>query len=116
MADHKTQLEEFIRIVRGEAASDLHLSIGRHPTIRVAGTLISLVRFEPLSGNDTLEFLNAMLTKEQKETFLREKEVDFSYSFGETIRFRGNAFIQRGGVGIALRYIPREIPSLAELH
>lgn len=113
--DYKKTLEQMIEIVRSQAASDLHLSIGRNPTIRVAGTLIPLQNLPVLTGNDTLEFLTVMLQKEQKERFLKEKELDYSYSADQVTRFRGNAFIQRSGVGIALRYIPRKIPTLEQL-
>ena len=115
MNDFKKQLTQIIEIIRSQGASDLHLSIGRHPTIRVAGTLIPLQNLPVLSGNDTLEFLNILLNKELKEEFLENKELDFSYSADEITRFRGNAFVQRSGVGIALRYIPRKIPHLDEL-
>jgi twitching motility protein PilT len=113
--NYKQTLDQIIEIVRSQAASDVHFSIGRHPTIRVAGTLIPLQNLPVLSGSDTLEFLTLMLSKEQKDRFLEDKELDYSYSADDITRFRGNAFIQRGGVGIALRYIPRKIPSLSEL-
>ncbi len=115
MEKYKQQMEQMIEIVRSQGASDLHLSIGRHPTIRVAGTLIPLQNMPVLSGNDTLELLTTMLSKEQKERFLKEKELDYSYSADQVTRFRGNAFVQRSGVGVALRYIPRKIPTLQEL-
>ena len=112
--NYQKHLTDLVEIIESEAASDLHLSIGRHPTIRVAGTLIPLVKYPKLSGSDTLEFLTLLLTPEEKEKFLLDKEIDFSYQHQE-IRFRGNGFVQRGGVGVALRYIPREIPSLEDL-
>lgn len=105
-----------VAIVRTQGGSDLHFSIGRHPTVRVAGALIPLQNFPLLTGNDTLEYLTVMLDKDQKDRFLNDKELDFSYSADQVTRFRGNGFVQRGGVGIALRYIPRKIPSLKELH
>lgn len=115
MQDYKKNLNTMIDIIRSQEASDLHLSIGRHPTIRVAGTLIPLQNFPVLTGNDTLEYLNLMLDKDHKASFLKAKELDFSYSVDEKTRFRGAAFVQRNGVGVALRHIPRVIPSLEEL-
>lgn len=114
--NYKDSLQELVDIVRTQGGSDLHFSIGRHPTIRVAGALIPLQNFPVLTGNDTLEYLTIMLEPDQKERFLNNKELDFSYSADQVTRFRGNAFVQRGGVGIALRYIPRRIPSLADLN
>ena len=110
--DYADSLKEMIEAVRSNAGSDLHFSVGRHPTMRVAGILIPLERFPVLTANDTLEYLTIMLDPKQKERFLNNKELDFSYSADQITRFRGNAFVQRSGVGIALRYIPRKIPSL----
>ena len=116
MNEYHQNLEELITIVRTRGGSDIHFSIGRHPTIRVAGALIPIQKIPVLTGNDTLEYLMSMLDEEKKDIFLERKELDFSYSADQITRFRGNAFVQRGGVGIALRYIPRKIPTLAELN
>ncbi len=112
----KTKLDELIDIVIKEGASDLHLSAGRKPTIRVAGDLISLVKQPELSKEDTLAFLSSLVGEERKKEFLETHEIDFSYSTQEGMRFRGNAFVQRGAVGVALRLIPAKIKTLEELN
>ena len=94
----------------------MHLLVGRHPVIRVAGELIPLVKQPQLTGKNADAFLNGFLIPEDKQIFARDKEIDFSYSFKNKVRFRGNAYYEKGNVGLALRLIPRKIPSLQELN
>jgi|TARA_B100002003_G_scaffold67543_1_gene62888 twitching motility protein PilT len=114
--NYKKQLDEMIDIVVKESASDLHLSSGNNPTIRVNGALIPLLKRPKLTKEDTLGFITELLTPEQMESFLKNKEMDFSYSYNKETRFRGNGFFQQGNVGVALRLIPRYIKSLEELN
>lgn len=114
--NYKKQLDELINTVVKESVSDLHLSSGNNPTIRVNGTLIPLLKRAKLTKEDTLGFIKEILTPEQLETFLKDKEADFSYSYNEEVRFRGNSFFQQGAIGIALRLIPKQIKSLEELN
>jgi len=114
--DYKKELEDIILTVIREGGSDIHLSADRHPTIRVSGGLIPLVKKDKLKPEDTLGFVSELLVADKKTEFLETKESDFSYSFGKEARFRGNAFFQRGSIGIALRLIPRDIKTLAELN
>jgi twitching motility protein PilT len=116
MADYSTQLNELILIVAKEGASDLHLTAGRHPTIRVAGDLIPLVNRPLLSADDTLGIAMEILNDTNKSIFLETKEIDFSYTPDGVVRFRGNAFFQRGLAGIALRLIPATIRTMDELN
>lgn len=113
--DYKREIEELIDIVIGEGGSDLHLSVGSHPMIRVAGSLIPLLKKPILSDVDALGFIQALLTKEQSQNFLSTKEVDFSYAYKGGVRFRGNGFFQRGGVSLALRHIPNVIRTFKDL-
>lgn len=115
--DYNRELEELIGIVVDERGSDLHFAVGAHPTIRVSGSLIPLLKKAILTLEDTLGFMQALLDTEEKvKKFLVEKEVDFSYAYKVGVRFRGNGFFQRGGISIALRHIPSAIPSLKELN
>ncbi|MDP6387836.1 MAG: PilT/PilU family type 4a pilus ATPase [Candidatus Pacebacteria bacterium] len=114
--NYKKELDKLIDIVVKEGASDLHLSVGNQPTIRVNGFLIALLKERKLSREDTLGFITEFLTEEQKKIFLSNKEIDFSFNFSEEVRFRGNGFFQQKGVGIALRLIPKHIKSLEELN
>ena len=115
--DYKRELDELIEIVVHENGSDLHFAVGAHPTIRVSGSLIPLLKKPTLTPEDSLGFLRALLGNAEKEAlFLKTKEVDFSYVYTDGVRFRGNGFFQRGGISVALRHIPRTIPSLKELN
>lgn len=114
--DYKKELEDIILTVIREGGSDIHLSADRHPTIRVAGSLIPLVKKDTLKPEDTLGFLTELIDKNKLDGFIKTKEIDFSYSFGKEARFRGNAFFQRGSIGVALRLIPKEIKTLSELN
>jgi len=109
-------LNSLIEVTIREGASDLHLPVGRHPIIRVAGELVPLVKQPQLTGKNSDAFLDVLLTPEDKQLFLKNKEIDFSYSFKNEARFRGNAYYEKGNIGIALRLIPRKIPTLQELN
>src|SRR3989344_5436234 len=114
--DYKKELNDLVETVVREGGSDLHLSAGMQPTIRVSGSLLPLVKKEKLTPEDTLGFISAMLKPEQKERFLKNHEIDFSFSHGTSVRFRCNAFFQQGSISIAFRLIPRDIKSLEELN
>ena len=113
--EHKNKLDELIAHVIKEGGSDLHLSEGRKPYIRATGTLIPLVKYDPLTKAEMLGFLDQFLTKENKDKFLEKKEIDFSYGVNDA-RFRGNGFFHQNTISIALRLIPKQIRTLAELN
>jgi len=117
MPDYNNQLKELLSITVAEQASDLHLSVDHPPILRLAGSLIPLVKKKKLSSEDTKNFADSLMTEEQKQRFLEKKEVDFSYNFVEEgARFRVNVFFQRGNVSCALRLIPARIPTIKELN
>jgi twitching motility protein PilT len=113
--DYKKQLDDLLATVTKEGGSDIHLSEGRHPTIRVSGVLIPLLKHPALSKEDTRGMLDVMLEKENRERFTKTKEIDFSYGYTGGDRFRGNAFFQQGAISIALRLISKKIRTLEEL-
>lgn len=113
--DYKKELEALVENVIKEAASDLHLSEGRPPIIRVNGDLIPLLKKKTLTAGDMRGFAAALLSPEGRAIFEKDKTADFSYSFPQA-RFRGNIFYRQGAVAIALRIIPRTIRTLAELN
>lgn len=114
--NYKSELAELLETVIKEGGSDLHLSVGNYPTIRVTGSLIPLVKKQKLTPEDTKAFIAELLDPERNEEFIREQEIDFSYNYEGKARFRGNGFIQRGSTSVALRLIPNEIKSLADLN
>jgi twitching motility protein PilT len=115
MTDYKVFLNELVKIVVNEGASDLHLSEGRNPTIRVSGMLLPLVKHPVLTKEDTAGLLSQLLNEKNRELFSNNKEVDFSYSV-DGVRFRGNAFFQQSAVSIALRLVPKKIRTFDELN
>lgn len=116
MADYKQELNDLIKTVFQEGASDLHLSEGKRPTIRVSGMLLPLVQRAPLSREEMIGILSELVSSDNKDLFIKNKELDFSFGMTNGERFRGNAFFQQGMIGIALRLIPKKIRSFAELN
>ncbi len=114
--NYAEQLENLIKIVIKENASDLHLSEGRHPMVRVSGFLVPLVKIAALSQDDINGLLKSLVSEDLLSRFMVEKELDFSYQYRGEARFRGNAFIQQSHTSIALRLIPKIIKTLDELH
>lgn len=115
ITDFKKKAGELVEMLVAQGASDMHLSVGMPPIIRVSGALTSVLSEPVLSNDEVMGLLSEMLTPEHKKRFLETQEVDFSYSYQDRVRFRGNAFIERGHVGVALRLIPKVIRSIAEL-
>ncbi len=102
--------------VAEEGASDLHIAVGRHPVLRVSGQLVPLTKKPILTQADTAGLVEAMMGKEWFQEFLQNKEKDFSYSYKDKIRFRVNAYFQKGFIGAALRIVPYKIKTLEELN
>ncbi|MEN9649807.1 MAG: hypothetical protein RL094_774 [Candidatus Parcubacteria bacterium] len=114
--DYKSQLEELLSIVIREGGSDLHLSEGRHPYIRVSGSLIPLVKRDILDTETLHQYLEILLGEKNSARFKDKKEVDFSYEHKSEARFRGNAFYQQGLPSAVLRLIPKQIKTMEELN
>src|SRR3989344_1650173 len=116
MNDYPGLLKKYINVLVHEGGSDLHFSTGAHPTIRVSGALNPMLKEAVLTPEDTRGFLKALITPTQESRFNEVQEIDFAYESPDKYRFRGNAFIQRGSVGIALRLVPNKILSIQELN
>jgi twitching motility protein PilT len=114
-ADYTKLLDELVSIVAKEGGSDLHLSQGRNPIIRVSGYLIPLLKIPALEEADMYGLLDHLMTPENKQRFLTDKEIDFSFSHTK-IRFRGNGFFRQGMPAIALRLISQKIKTIEELN
>ncbi|MDB5179064.1 MAG: pilT [Patescibacteria group bacterium] len=104
-------LEQVIRF----DASDLHIQVGLAPMLRVDGKLKPIEDMAPLDAGDVERLTFSILDDDQKEILLKDKEVDFSFAFGNYGRFRVNAFHERGNLAAALRLIPAQIRTLEEL-
>jgi len=104
-------LEEVIRF----DASDLHIQVGLPPMLRVDGSLKPIEDAPVLEPSDVEKLVFSILDDDQKEILLKDKEVDFSFAFGNYGRFRVNAFHERGNLAAALRLIPSKIRTLEDL-
>jgi twitching motility protein PilT len=117
MNDQNKMLEDLIQTVVQEGASDLHISEGRPPVIRVSGFLVPLVKQPVLTRENINEISKVLLLPDAEERFTQTKEIDFSFSAKQhKARFRGNGFIRQGKISFALRLIPEHINSLQELN
>jgi twitching motility protein PilT len=96
-------------------ASDLHLSAGHPPQLRIDGDLMSSRTAEPLAPEGVLQLAYSILTEDQRKRFEKEKELDLSFGIRGISRFRSNVYMQRGSVSVAIRRIPFEILSFEEL-
>src|SRR5204863_494170 len=95
--------------------SDLHLTVGAPPRVRVFGKLVALPEYDHLEPTDTETLIRAACTGEQWARFEADHELDFAYSIKGISRFRVNVYLQRGSIGAAFRAIPHEIKSLEDL-
>ncbi|MBP6912371.1 MAG: PilT/PilU family type 4a pilus ATPase [Candidatus Pacebacteria bacterium] len=113
-------IKKFLDALIANNGSDLHLSAGDSPLIRIAGELIPLTNFDAPSNNDILAILKEMLGEKMLQSFIDNQEKDFAYNY-EDHRLRGNAFIQRGQYAVSLRLVPKarnlkelSLPSILE--
>ncbi|MBA2546445.1 MAG: type IV pilus twitching motility protein PilT [Solirubrobacterales bacterium] len=98
-----------------ERASDVHLSPGFPPAIRVRGKIVPLTEYGRLSAQDTRDTVYSLLNDDQRKRFESNKQLDLAYAVPGVSRFRVNCFFQRGSISAAFRRIPHEIPKLEEL-
>ena len=108
-------LDEVLGRMVGAGASDLHLTAGAPPMLRLSGSLTPLEGYAPIDGESLRRSLYAILTQRQRETFEANLELDFAYALRGKARFRVNLYQQRDSIGAAFRVIPYEIKPLEEL-
>jgi len=116
MKNYRNYLEKLLEITIKNKASDLHLSPGRKPILRIDGKLHSIKGESVLSPEEVVNIVREMIDKNQFDRLLKELDIDFSYSLGKLGRFRGNVFFQQGMISCVLRFIPARIPTLDELN
>ncbi len=114
--DYEKKLKEFLLTTAKQNASDLHIAVGKRPTIRVDSILIPLAKENILTKDDAEGLVMALLDERQKGEFLKKKQLDLSYNFEDKARFRVNVYFQRGFMAAALRLIPARIRTLEELN
>jgi twitching motility protein PilT len=109
------RIEILLEEVLKQKASDLHLQVGLPPMLRVDGALKAVSGVESLNEELVEQLIFAILDDDQKQILLKDKEFDFSFSFGDLGRFRVNAFHEKGNLAAALRLIPNEIATIEQL-
>ncbi len=109
------KLKKYLANVVQNNGSDLHLSVGDYPIMRIDSVLYRLSKEAIISHDDMLSLSETLLNKKQAEKFEKEMHADFSIEIDSHDRFRANMFHQKGNISLALRYIPKEIKQLSEL-
>ncbi|MCA9533636.1 MAG: type IV pilus twitching motility protein PilT [Myxococcales bacterium] len=107
-------IRQLLKVMTDRGGSDLHVTTGTPPQIRIDGSLVPL-RTPPLTPMETKALCYEVLSDEQKVRFERDNELDFSFNVKGISRFRANVFMQRGAVGAAFRAIPFKVRTLDEL-
>ncbi|HWD38491.1 MAG TPA: type IV pilus twitching motility protein PilT [Fimbriimonas sp.] len=107
-------IDDILRSTLERKASDLHLTVGLPPMVRVDGDLVPL-NYAPLMPEDTRRLVYDTLSNDNLQRFETKHELDFAYSVKDLARFRFNVYMQRGAVAGALRVIPSKIPSFESL-
>ena len=110
------KIEDLFQFAIDKKASDLHISVGHPPTLRIMGGLIFFPEFGIITPEASKDIVDYLMDEGQKEKFLKEKEVDFSYEFKKEYRFRVNTFIQRGFVSSSFRLIYTSVESIEDLN
>lgn len=109
------KIEDLLDEVLKQDASDLHLSVEVYPSIRIDGELRPLTSYKKLTRDDTKSLTYSVLNDIQEDILTKDKELDFSFSYGELARFRANAYYQKGNISMSLRLIPSKIRTIEDL-
>ncbi|HLU66056.1 MAG TPA: ATPase, T2SS/T4P/T4SS family, partial [Kofleriaceae bacterium] len=107
-------LHQLLKVMVDKGASDLHITNGSPPQLRLDGDLVPL-KTDPLTPIDTKQLCYSVLTDAQKMRFEEDQELDLSFGVKGLARFRANIFMQRGAVAGAFRMVPFQIRPLSEL-
>ncbi|MEO8184677.1 MAG: type IV pilus twitching motility protein PilT [Deltaproteobacteria bacterium] len=107
-------VQRLLRFAVEQGASDLHLSSGDSPMLRMSGDLVR-VDLPPLAMDEAHHLIFQVMSDQQRRTFQEHQEVDFAYALDDVLRFRVNVFVQNRGEGAVFRLIPSKIPRLEDL-
>jgi len=108
--------KKLLDTVVAEEASDLDISVGHAPNIRITGQLVPLSQEQIITAKDAEGLAFSILTENQRKKLIEEKEVDISYQHEDKGRFRFNIFYQRGNISIAARFISSKIRTIEDLN
>src|SRR3989344_3693610 len=116
MDNYKQYLEQLLLATAENGASDLHISPGHYPAIRISNNLVQVSGTQILDPETTSGLVLELVGPEKRDRFMSDKELDFSYEYAGKYRFRGNAYHTRGGMATSLRLIPNEVKTMEELN
>ncbi len=108
-------MEPLLQEMVNRGASDLHITSGQPPMLRVDGALVAAAGSSRLDAGCTMRLVTSLLTPDQQQRFEADDELDFAFRMEGLARFRGNCFRQRGSVAMSVRHIPLGVASLEEL-
>ncbi|GMX58991.1 MAG: type IV pilus twitching motility protein PilT [Candidatus Microsyncoccus archaeolyticus] len=114
--DYQHYLNQLLLLTIDKGASDLHFSVGHPPVFRINRKLIPLSKESPLTKESAQSLAFCLMNEKQKERFLIDKDIDFSYDFDKKGRFRVNIFYQSGNISVAMRLVSSYIKSIDELN
>src|SRR5436309_11279947 len=109
------EIEPYLWQLWEAKGTDLLFTVGIPPMLRVDGMMRPAEGSPVLGSDDTERIVTSLLPQGVAEEFLKERDADFSFGWEDRARFRANAFVQRGAMGLSLRLIPFRIPSIEEL-
>jgi twitching motility protein PilT len=116
---HKMKPDETLKRLLDEAvkrdASDVHLTVGRYPTLRIYGELVPLSDEQMLTGESVQELIGELMTKDQKERFIKNRQLDFAYPYADRVRFRASVFFEEGVWAASLRLVPADVRTIEQL-
>lgn len=115
VSNEDARIESLLEECVKTKASDLHLQVGLPPVLRIDGALQPVAGYKELDEATVERLIFATLEEDQKQILIKDKEFDYSFSFGDLGRFRVNAFHEKGNIAGAFRLIPNEIQSINEL-
>jgi len=115
MNDYKKELEKILEKAIENDATDIHISCGRKPFYRINGSLIHLEGDSDLTQEDTKGLAFSILSEENREKFLSQRDIDLSFGHKDKARFRVNAYHQMDKISVSLRLIPKKIRTIEEL-
>jgi twitching motility protein PilT len=112
---YEQKIKNLLLLVGQQNASDLHLAVGRYPTLRIDGKLVPMTQEGMLTPADMNGLSDVLLDEKTKQELIDNKQVDFSYNFEDKARFRTNIFFQKGYISVTMRFVNNRIRGLEEL-
>jgi twitching motility protein PilT len=109
------QLEQLFGAVTEKGASDLYLTVGKPPVLRIHGELLELTNMQVMTNDAIRAMLIEMVPQDRLQKFDLAKFLDFAYAYKEIARFRISAYFQKGKISLAMRYIPKVVPTIDSL-